>query len=207
MCTTLRPAGAIVHDEARGEDVGYSASAVRASLPAGSASADGEHRRHIRRHQQRGEGGGARQGGAGAVRRRAECTWLSPASYAAEGLCVTRYANSSAACFGVSLHARGRCGFRFGCAAQRSVTRGRSGRPRRRRAAAAPRYCRNSHWPRHNAAAWTCTADGRRGLGRRTHADSPQAETAHPSSPWAFTTAPDATSNRRIRRLPPYCAA
>jgi hypothetical protein len=74
-----------------------------ASLPAGSASADGDHRRHIRRHQQRGEGWGA--GWAGAVRWRAECTWLSPASYCA------RCPFSSACCFGVSLHARGCCGF------------------------------------------------------------------------------------------------
>jgi hypothetical protein len=61
MCSTLRPAGAIVHDEARGEGDYYSACAALAvaSLPAGSASADGKHRRH----KQRGEGWGARQGG------------------------------------------------------------------------------------------------------------------------------------------------
>jgi hypothetical protein len=37
-------------------------------------------------------------------------------------------------------------------------------------------------------------------------ADSPQAETAHPLWSWAFTSAPDATSDRTIRRLP-YIAA
>jgi hypothetical protein len=58
MCSTLRPAGALVHDEARSLGICYSASAVWASLPAGSASADGERRRHIRRNQQRGEGWG-----------------------------------------------------------------------------------------------------------------------------------------------------
>ncbi len=50
--------------------------------------------------------------------------------------------------------------FGFGCAAQRSVTRRWSGRPRRRRAAAAPRPMRNGHCSRPSAAAWTCTADG-----------------------------------------------
>jgi hypothetical protein len=51
--------------------------------------------------------------------------------------------------------------FRFGCAAQRSVTR-RSwpGRPRRRRAAEAPRRMRNGHGTRRSAAACACTADG-----------------------------------------------
>ena len=37
-------------------------------------------------------------------------------------------------------------------------------------------------------------------------ADSPQAQTAHPSSSWAFTTAPDAASDRTIRRLPRLAA-
>ena len=37
-------------------------------------------------------------------------------------------------------------------------------------------------------------------------ADSPQAQTAHPLRSWAFTTAPDAASDRTIRRLP-YSAA
>jgi hypothetical protein len=76
-----------------------------ASVPAGSVSADGEHRRHIRRHQQRGEGWGAQW--AGAVSRRAECTSLSPASYSASN------PHRSAHCFGVRLRARGCCGFRF----------------------------------------------------------------------------------------------
>ncbi len=40
----------------------------------------------------------------------------------------------SATCTGVYLRARGCCGFRFGCAAQRSGTRCSPGRPRRRRA-------------------------------------------------------------------------
>jgi hypothetical protein len=104
--STLRPAGAIVHEEAHGAGARYSASAAWAvaSLPAGSASADGTHRRH----KQRGDGWGARQGGwVGAVRRRAECTSLSPASYAAS------LRNRSAYCFGVCLRARGCCGFRF----------------------------------------------------------------------------------------------
>jgi hypothetical protein len=43
MCSTLRPVGEIVHDEARNKGARYSASAAWAvaSLPAGSASADG----------------------------------------------------------------------------------------------------------------------------------------------------------------------
>ena len=44
---------------------------------------------------------------AGVVRRRAECTSLSPASYDAS------LPFRSANCFGVSLRARGCCGFRF----------------------------------------------------------------------------------------------
>ena len=116
MCSTLRLAGAIVHDEARGEGACYSASAVWAvaSLHAGSASADSEHRRHIRRHKERAKGWGARRGVGVAVRRRAECTSLSPASYAAS------FPQYSAYCFGVRLHARGCCGFGRLCgAAQR----------------------------------------------------------------------------------------
>jgi hypothetical protein len=107
MCPTLRPAGAIVHDQARGEGAHYSASAASAvaSLPAGSASADGERRRYIRRPEEPGEGWGAEWG--------AECTWISPASYAA------RFPYCSAYCFGVSLHARGWCG--FGSAVRRSA--------------------------------------------------------------------------------------
>jgi hypothetical protein len=60
----------------------------------------------------------AREAGgvAGAVRRRAECTCLSPASYSAS------FPQNSAHCFGVCLRARGCCGFDFGCAAQRSGT-------------------------------------------------------------------------------------
>ena len=63
ICSTLRPAGEIVHEEARGEGARYSASSTWAvaSLPAGSASADGKHRRH----KQRGERWGARQEGWG----------------------------------------------------------------------------------------------------------------------------------------------
>jgi hypothetical protein len=50
--------------------------------------------------------------------------------------------------------------FRFGCAAQRSVTRRGPGRPRRRRVAAAPRRMRNGLCTRPSAAACACTADG-----------------------------------------------
>ncbi len=50
--------------------------------------------------------------------------------------------------------------FRFGCAAQRSGTRRSSGRPRRRRAAAAPRWIRSCLRLRPRAAACSCTADG-----------------------------------------------
>ena len=106
ISSTLRPAGAIVYEEARSQGARSSACAAWAvaSLPAGSASADGKHRRH----KQRGEGWGARQGGLwGVVRRRAECTSLSPAWYSAS------VPTSSAHCFGVSLRARGCCGFRF----------------------------------------------------------------------------------------------
>jgi hypothetical protein len=96
------------------------------------------------------------------VRRRAECTCLSPASYAAS------LPYRSADCFGVHLHARGRCGLRFGCAAQRSGTRCCPGRPRRRRAAAAPRRMRNGDCTRQRAAACTCTAGGGGDSARRT---------------------------------------
>ena len=37
-------------------------------------------------------------------------------------------------------------------------------------------------------------------------ADSPQAQTAHPMQFWAFTTKPDAASDRTIRRLPKIAA-
>ena len=50
--------------------------------------------------------------------------------------------------------------FGFGCAAQRSGTRRCSGRPRRRRAAAAPRRMKSGNCSRHSAAACACTADG-----------------------------------------------
>jgi hypothetical protein len=89
------------------------------------------------------------------VRRRAECTCLSPSSYAA------RFPlHCSTSCFGVRLHARGRFGFGSGCAAQRGVTRSWPGRPRRRRAAAAPRRMGNRLSTRPCSAASTCTADG-----------------------------------------------
>jgi hypothetical protein len=92
-------------------------------------------------------------------------------------------------------------GFRFGCAAQRSGTRRCPGRPRRPRGAAAPRRMRNGHCARRSAAASTCTADGGGDLAGLM-ADSPQAQTAHPTRSWSFTSAPDATSDRTIRRLP-----
>jgi hypothetical protein len=93
--------------------------------------------------------------------------------------------------------------FRFGCAAQRSVTR-RSGRPRRRRAAAAPRRCRIGYSSRPRAAASSCTADGGDdSAGALTHSQPiAAAETAHPFHSWALTLTLTATSNRRIRRLP-----
>ncbi len=151
-CSTLRPAGAIVHDEARGEGA-----LLKCECCVGPPA------RWIGEHRQRAPTahpstpaarGGMGHGVGGAVSRRAECTCLSPASYSA------RFPKFSAYCFGVRLHARGCCGFRFGCAAQRSVTPSGPGRPRRRRAAAAPRRLLNGHWPRHSAAAWPCTADG-----------------------------------------------
>ncbi len=96
--------------------------------------------------------------------------------------------------------------FGFGCAAQRSVTRFFPGRPSRRRGAAAPRRMKNGHWPRQRAAASSCTAHGRRGLGAAHSADSPQAQTAHPYLLWAFTSASASTSDRTIRRLPSHAA-
>jgi hypothetical protein len=78
-----------------------------------TASTDGEHRRHIRRYQQRGEGWGARQGAWRGGRRRAGFTSLSATSYSAS------LPIRSASCFGVSLHARGCCG--FGSAVRRSA--------------------------------------------------------------------------------------
>jgi hypothetical protein len=163
MCPTLRPAGAIVHEEARDAGARYSACSTWAvaSLSAGSASADGKHRRH----KQRGEGWGARRGGwVGVVRRRVGCTSLSPDSYAAS----SPSSSASATCFGVALHARGCCGFRFRLCGAAQRTSRCPGRPRRRRGAAAPRCCWNGHSTRQCAAAWPWTADGGGGLGRRT---------------------------------------
>ena len=62
----------------------------------------------------------------------------------------------------VPARARLLAGFGFGCAARRSGTSRCSGRPRRRRAAAAPRRMKNGLCPRQRTAACTCTADGRR---------------------------------------------
>jgi hypothetical protein len=169
-----------------------------ASLPAGSANADGEHRRHIRRLQQCWERWRAEW--AGAVRRREECTWLSPALYAA------RFPRRSAYCFGVHLRARGCCS--FGSAVRRSaalpvaILDGPVGAAQQQlrdgagHAIARGRVQRRV--PARQTAAGTRPAHSRR---------SPQAETAHRSSRvWAFTSASDATSDRTIRRLP-NCAA
>jgi hypothetical protein len=54
-----------VHDEAHGEGYLLQCECCVASLPAGSANADGEHRRRIRRHQQRWEGGGGCEAAGG----------------------------------------------------------------------------------------------------------------------------------------------
>jgi hypothetical protein len=94
---------------------------------------------------------GTRRGVDGGFEAAAECTCLSPASYWAS------FPTASAHDFGVFLHARGWC---VGCAAQRSGTRCRSGRPRRRRSAAAPRRFRNGPCTRPCAAACPCAADG-----------------------------------------------
>jgi hypothetical protein len=145
MCSTLRPAGAIVHDEARGEGVSYSASAAWsvASLPAGSAIADGT-------------SVGARRGRLGGGREAAGGVHL-PLSRLV--LCelptVFRELLRRAP-------ARARL-LRFSASAVRrsaSGTRSCSGRPRRRRAAAAPRRRWNGHTPWPCAAACACTADG-----------------------------------------------
>jgi hypothetical protein len=159
MCSTLRPAFAIVPEDA-GARYSASSTCAVASLPAGSASADGKHRRH----KQRGEGWGARQGGLrGVVRRRAECTSLSPAPYAAS------FPNSLAHCLGVLLRARGCCGFRFRLcgAAQRYPSMAWT-------APSAPRSsssATHAEWP---LCAAQCSgvclhSRRRRGLGRRTH--------------------------------------
>ncbi len=115
ICSTLRSAGAIVHEEARGAGARYSACSTWAvaSLPAGSASADGTHRRL----KQRGEGGAARQEG-----------WRG--SEAAGGVhlplrnlvLIEHPTHFSVSLWRVPARAR-LLRFRFGCAAQRGVTR------------------------------------------------------------------------------------
>jgi hypothetical protein len=97
------------------------------------------------------------------VRRRAECTWLSPASYSASFPC------NSATCFGVRLRARGCCGFRFRLcgAAQRYPSLFWT-------APSAPRSSSSAmllEWPLTAAKCSGVRLHGqrRRGLGRRTH--------------------------------------
>jgi hypothetical protein len=125
----------------------------------------------------------------------AECTWLSPPSYAASFPCCF------ATCFGVRLHARGCCG--FGSAVRRSaalpvaVLDGPVG--------AAQQQLRNGA-----GFASSCGPVQRRGPARQTAAGTrpgalgrfAAAETAHPSSVWPFTAALNPTSNRTIRQLP-----
>ncbi len=153
ICSTLRPAGAIVHEEALGAGARYSASSTWAvaSLPAGSASADGKHRRH----KQRGEGWGARQGGsrgceaAGGVHLALPCLILRKLPKQFGGLLRRVPARARLLRFSVSAVRRSASGTSI-C----------SGRPRRRRAAAAPRRMTNGLRSRHRAAACACTADG-----------------------------------------------
>jgi hypothetical protein len=107
------------------------------------------------------------------VRRRAECTWLSPASYSASLPC------RSANCFGVRLRARGCCGFRFGCAAQRT---------------AEPR--------------WVWSERPRRGLVRAAPSapSAPRTQIpeylVYPEVPW-----PPRSSSSAMAPVSPYCAA
>jgi hypothetical protein len=135
--------GAIVHDEARGEGVGYSASAASPPCPldrrAPTESTDGT------------SVGTSSVGG---------CEAAGGVHLPLSRL-VLRERPTGFRFFLRRGPARARLlRFRFGCAAQRSGTRHCSGRPRRRRAAAAPRRCWFGHCTLHSAAAWTCTADG-----------------------------------------------
>jgi hypothetical protein len=105
MCSTLRPAGSRVHDEARGEGARYGERSPPCPLDrrAPTASTDSTYVGTS----------SAEMDGARGGRRRAECTSLSPASY-----CVS-FPFLSASSLGVRLRACGRCG--FGSAVRRSA--------------------------------------------------------------------------------------
>jgi hypothetical protein len=165
QCTTRRAARALV-----------TVHVLRGLLPppAGSASADGT----SDGTSSAGRDGARGRGDGGAVRRRAECTWLSPASYSAS------FPFRSAHCFGVSLRARGCCGFRFKLcgAAQRYLL----SKWLVWTAPSAPRSSSSAtdeEWPYFAAQCSGVALHGRRrrGLGAaHSTADSPPAQTAHP---------------------------
>ncbi len=145
---------------------------------------------------------GARGRGDGAVvRRRAERTSLSPASYSASFPLISAYR------FGVRLHARGCCGFRFRLcgAAQRYPLLSWT-------APSAPRSSSSATHEEWRLPAAQCSGvplhgRRRRGLGAaHSSADSPRAQTAHPLQFWAFTSASASTSDRIIRRSPCHAA-
>jgi hypothetical protein len=129
-----------VHDEARGEGVGYSARAASPPCPLArrmpTARTDGAS-----------VGTGSVGGGGGSAP-------PSPPLHIARGShCIPRLASACPCARG------GCCGLRVS-AVRRGGTRRCPGRPRRRRAAAAPRRMKNGQCMRHSAAACSCTADG-----------------------------------------------
>jgi hypothetical protein len=158
MCSTLRPAGVIVHGEARGESVYYSASAASPPCPLDrrmpTANTDGT---------SVGTSSVGRGVGRGCCEAAGGSAPASPPPRSPRASDSLPRLASACPC----TRAAGAV-FGFGCAAQRSVTRRCSGRPRRRRGAAAPRRCWNGHCARPSAAASPCTADAGGDSARRT---------------------------------------
>jgi hypothetical protein len=149
MCSTLRPAGAIVHGEARGEGLGYSARAASPPCPLDrrtpTASTDGT------------------SVGTSSIGRGAGGEVAASGVHLALSRLVLRELAIPCRVTVLLWRAPARprlLRLRFDCAAQRSGTRFWPGRPRRRRAAAAPRWRRFGHWPRQSSAECACTADG-----------------------------------------------
>jgi hypothetical protein len=158
MCSTPRPAGAIVHDEARGEGISHMRVLRGRSPPcpldrrAPTASTDGRSvgTSSAERDGAQGRGGvGRRREAAGGVH--LPLCRLVPREPPIHVRALLRRPPARARLLR----------FWFGCAAQRSVTCCIwPGRPRRRRTATARRRRRMRHWTRLRAAASHCTADG-----------------------------------------------
>jgi hypothetical protein len=188
MCSTLRPARATVHDEARSVCVCYAPSAGPrraggfASLRdrrAPTECADGERRGRIR-----------------------ACTCLTAHWY------LSRSPHISAASFGVFLHARvSLCGGRLRGAAPRYPSRFRTAAAPLTTSSAIELYTsivvlssRCAHSPMAKCSG--VSLHGRQRDSVAPPADA-EAETAHPLwQSWALTAALAAISNRTIRRLP-----